>query len=149
MKLHALTIVVLLFFTSCSTNDQSSEEAVELKSDAFPQKWELVAMSGMVAGVPATTGDDMEWQEHYLLFADSTFVKSRERDNEILEDTGTYLKVTTDEGGYIELTYETESELLGNCSHEPKEVLAIESETRLVGTWWACDGPGLFYQRME
>ena len=148
MRLQYFALALILVM-ACTSNDDSSNETPELKADGFPQRWELTAMTVMVAGVPPTTGDDMDWQEQYLLFADSTFLKSRTINEATLEQGGTFRIVEFSDGEYLELNYAEGGELIGNCSGGPMEFLRFESETQLIGTWWACDGPGLFYDRVE
>ena len=148
MKIQYL-FLPLIFFLACSTNSNEANDVVNLQADVFPQRWDLKSMSGMVAGVPPTTGEDMDWQEHYLLSSDSTFVKTRKTKDGSLQDSGTFSIINLSDGKYIEFNYQEKGVLVGNCSNEPSEVLRFESETKLVGTWWACDGPGLFYERTE
>ncbi|MEM1336892.1 MAG: hypothetical protein AAF090_13605 [Bacteroidota bacterium] len=148
MKIQYL-FLPLIFFLACSTNNNDYDDSVNLLAGDFPQRWELKAMSGMVAGVPPTTGEDMDWQEHYLLSSDSTFIKTRKTKDGNLQDSGTFSIINLSDGKYIEFNYQEKSVLVGNCSNEPSEVLRLESETKLVGTWRACDGPGLFYERTE
>lgn len=106
-------------------------------------------MSGSIANVLPSTGSDMAWQEYYLLSADGTFIKYRERDNEVKVESGTFTYINLSDGKYLELVYPADNELVGNCTQEPKELLKSESENMLIGTWWACDGPGLKYKRVE
>lgn len=146
-----LIIGLMILFTACETQDEVNPEAVVEQSgeEQDAVKWQLVEMSGSIANVPPTTGDDMAWQEYYLIYADDTFKKVRERDGEIKEASGTYEYITLSDGEYLELTYPSENELVGNCTNEPKEHLFVESESNLIGTWWACDGPGLVYEKVE
>lgn len=148
MKVWQL-ILLIIFLAACSADGNDSDDLIDLRAEGFPQRWELIAMSGMVANIPPSTGADMEWQEHYILFVDNTFVKLRVINNRSIEDNGTFSIVELSDGKYIEFTYKEKSELVGNCSNQAKEFLRFESETELVGTWWACDGPGMFYVRTE
>jgi hypothetical protein len=70
-------------------------------------------------------------------------------DNEVKEESGTYTFINLSDGTYLELVYVSDNELIGNCTQEPKELLKLNSENKLTGTWWACDGPGLVYERVE
>jgi hypothetical protein len=56
---------------SCSSDDESPFKD-------YKGKWILTQMTGMTAN-SQTTGSDMEWQEFYLLNANGTFKKSREK----------------------------------------------------------------------
>ncbi|MEM9676109.1 MAG: hypothetical protein AAF992_26195 [Bacteroidota bacterium] len=146
-----LPFLSFLLFTSCSDSPEVDPENTQnLKvTESYLEMWQLVEMLGSIANVPPTTGSNMEWQEYYLLYEDDTFKKVRERDGDTKEAIGTYAYVTLSDGEYLELTYPSENELIGNCTGEPKEHLFVESERKLIGTWWACDGPGLFYQKVE
>jgi hypothetical protein len=139
----------ILIINGCMADKAEQEEAVLLNGMQLPQKWALVSMSGMIADVLPSTGADMQWQEFYLLKADGTFTKSRTEGDAVSEATGTYEIEELSDGNYLQLTYGASNELIGNCTGEPKELLRFESENTLSGTWWACDGPGLIYERSE
>ena len=96
-----------------------------------------------------TTGIDMEWQEFYLLNSDRTFIKSRERNGVLTEEPGSFSFEDLSDGKYLVLTYEADNDIIGNCTSDLKEVLMVKSETRMLSTWSACDGPGLEYKRIE
>lgn len=134
---------------ACGPNSGNTEVPLKLTTENFPQTWQLTSMSGMVAGIPPTTGEDMEWQEQYVLFTDGSFLKSRTSSDSTREEGGTFTILQTDDGAYIEFTYSQDNPLIGNCTNEPVEVLRFKSDTELIGTWWACDGPGLFYTKVE
>jgi len=121
----------------------------EIQREPCPEKWQLIKMSGNDANIPPSTGSDMAWQESYLLYPNGTFTKTRKRDNVTTEENGTYAIITLSDGKYLELVYKSKNDLIGNCTIEAKELLKITSEKELVGTWWACDGPGLFYEKVE
>ena len=148
-----LTIVglfVLGIMTACTNSEETDMENLRQSSSLEQyQQWQLVEMSGSMANVPPASGSDMEWQEYYRFYPDSTFIKSRTRDGSTIEKSGTYSAVTLEDGEYLELTYPSENDLIGNCSGELKELLFFESEAKLIGTWQACDGPGLVYEKVE
>jgi len=146
-----LIIGLMILFAACEAPDEVSPEVTVEQPDAesYLEKWQLVEMSGDLAEVKPATGSDMAWQEYYLLYEDDTFKKVRERDGNVKEASGTYEFVTLSDGEYLELTYPSENELIGNCTGEPEELLRVESESKLIGTWWACDGPGLVYEKVE
>lgn len=151
MKNFLLVAVIVGILLSCSLDKGIEMENPSEQSNAeqYTQKWELVGMSGSIANVPPSTGSDMAWQEYYLLYEDNTFVKSRTQDNITTEESGNYAFVTLSDGEYLELSYPSDNELIGNCTGEPKELLRLETVNKLVGTWWACDGPGLFYEKTD
>lgn len=127
----------------------TSELCNELTTEECPEKWQLISMSGQIANYPLSTGSDMAWQEWFLLFPDDTFIKTRERDNIVTEEKGTYAVLTLSDGKYLELAYESKNDIIGNCTGDAKELFRINSDDELIGTWWACDGPGLVYQKTE
>ena len=47
------------------------------------------------------------------------------------------------------LTYAAASPIIGACTTEPKETLALKNDDTLVSTWQNCDGPGLEYQKVK
>ena len=138
-RLLGAFLIIWGIFLSCATEDKSF-------SEEHPQKWELVKMTGNTPN-SETTGVNMAWQEFYELNSDSTFLKSRTRANVLTEATGTYTFVILSNKKYLELTYGSANDLIGNCLSEPKEHLQLNSMNRLIGTWQACDGPGLEYKR--
>jgi len=142
-KMKNLIIISLLICTlfSCTKAD-------EFDIKQYPQKWQLIKMTGQIPN-SETTGTNMEWQEFYLLNSDSTFIKSRERDGILTEEYGSFSFEDLSDGKYLVLTYETDNTIIGNCTSELKEVLVLESNKSLVGTWSACDGPGLEYERIK
>ena len=135
--------VLLISFSSCSNElDCCVIEGGE-------QKWALVEMTGSFTP-SVTTGDEMDWQEYYLLNTNTgIFTKSRTRDELETYVSGTFSINTTEEEHYLELTYPSDNELIANCTGDLIEVLIIESDNTLKGTWSHCDGPGLKYQRTE
>lgn len=115
---------------------------------ATGEKWQLVKMSGQIAN-SETTGEDMEWQEFYLIQEDGSFVKSRTRDGVTTEAGGEATYEERSDGNYLVLNYTDDSPLIGNCTGLQQETLYFESEDILIGTWQACDGPGLEYSRLD
>lgn len=144
-----IIIVLSVFLISCENNGLNSQDEIEFQAEKFPQKWELVKMSGMVANEPPAEGNDMDWQESYVLKADGAFIKSRVSNEEAAIVTGLYKIVKLEDGEYLKLSHESFSDIIGNCTNSSEEYLRFESVNSLIGTWWACDGPGLFYERTQ
>lgn len=137
---NLLFISLLIYILFSCTKDN------EFDIEQYPQKWQLIKMTG---GIPdsETTGTNMEWQEFYLLNSNATFIKSRERDGILTEESGHFLFEDLSDGKYLVLSYETDNSLIGSCySSSLKETLILESHNRLISTWSACDGPGLEYE---
>ncbi len=147
VKKIIFTVFSICILFSCSNDDEST--TTEFDAKQYPQKWQLIEMTGSIANVPPTRGNDMEWQEYYILQSNKTFIKSREVNSEITEATGTYKFITLSDDTYIELLYPSNNILIGNCTAEHKELIRVNTNDKLTGTWAACDGPGLFYQRIE
>lgn len=120
----------------------------KIKSKECPEKWQLVRMT-RDADTAQLIGADMDWQEWYLLNPDKTFTKTRNRDNRVVEENGTYASFTLMDGRFLELTYPSENELIGNCILEPVETLIVKSKKEMTNIWVACDGPGLVYERSD
>tara|TARA_R110000796_G_scaffold252596_1_gene388469 strand:- start:121699 stop:122133 length:435 start_codon:yes stop_codon:yes gene_type:complete len=135
--------IVLIFFSSCS------KELDCCIIEGNEQKWELVEMTGSFTP-SVSTGNDMDWQEYYLLNTNTgTFTKSRTTNGVQTSASGTFVFNSTEEEHSIKLTYPSDNELIANCTGDLIEVLIIESENTLKGTWAPCDGPGLKYKRTE
>lgn len=151
MKNLIFVALVIGNLISCSFDKGIDPESLEENNDIekYYDKWELVEMSGNMANMPAATGSEMEWQEYYILNLDSTFTKSRKRDDIVKEESGTYVFVALSDGKYLELSYKSDNDLIGNCTSEPRELLKLNSDNTMIGTWWACDGPGLVYKRAK
>ncbi len=147
MKGFIFTLLCCSIICSCSNKDEST--TTEFDAKQYPQKWQLVKMSGSIANIPPAIGKDMEWQEYYVLKSDKTFIKSREVNAVTTKLSGTYTFITLADGTYIEFLYPVSNVLIGNCTAENKELIKVTSNNILTGTWSACDGPGLIYQRIE
>ena len=146
MKFPYLLLVMILLFTSCSKDEQAIDTQ-DFSLKEFPQKWKLVKMTGNFQG-SETTGQNMSWQENYIFNADGSFLKTRNENGESTS-AGGYYSFHEQEQAFI-LNYNKSNPLIGNCTSESKEYLYFdENKAYLLSNWWACDGPGLFYERIE
>ncbi|GCC51573.1 hypothetical protein SanaruYs_17990 [Chryseotalea sanaruensis] len=109
-------------------------------------KWQLIEMAGNMSDVPPQKGEDMSWQEYYTLQPDSTFTKVRKTDKKMVA-SGRYAFVKIEDEQYVEFTYDSPNEIIGSCYAEAKETLRLVNG-KMFGTWQACDGPGLTYERV-
>jgi hypothetical protein len=135
-----LLFLFVIILTSCSK---------EFDPDKFPQEWKLISMSAdQIAPAIIKTGSEMEWQETYTLNSDGTFTKSRNRDGIITEASGTFVFKDISNEKYFELSFFTGISLLASCT-PGKEMMWVISETKMQGTWNACDGIGLEYERIK
>ena len=138
-----IVLISILFFGIIACTTDSKEEV----TNDFIGSWKLLRMTGSM-GNSVSTGTDMEWQESYLFNNDGTFIKSRDRNNTSIEISGTYRVTELSEGTFVELTYPTESEIIGSCISQLKETLFLKSKYQITGTWNQCDGPGLEYGKL-
>ncbi|WP_299779732.1 hypothetical protein [uncultured Formosa sp.] len=90
--------------------------------------WKLIQMTGNLLDSD-TLGADMEWQETYLLQADETFIKLRDRDGVITEASGTYHFINNSNKPLITVTFDNESEIVGSCTSKSEDIMSLESET--------------------
>ena len=139
MKKITLLFLFLATLLSCSSNDIST-------SKDYQEKWQLTQMTGRMAN-SETTGSNMEWQEFYLLNANGTFTKSREKNKVVTQISGTYRLVNSSNGNILQFTYSSESEIIGSCSSLLKEEMYFQSENIFFSNWQQCDGPGLKYEK--
>ncbi|MCB7479632.1 hypothetical protein LGQ90_00005 [Gramella sp. ASW11-100T] len=114
----------------------------------YPQKWQLFKMSSSMPG-SEITGEDMEYQEYYLFKKNNTFIKTRIEDGIEISFEGSFSIVNqNNEQGFL-LEFNEENRLIGNCSNKPEEYLYLDKDNEiLLNNWWACDGPGLFYEQV-
>lgn len=146
MKQFLYALIFASSLLSCSADGEPEIDKTKLGEDV--QHWRLVKMSGNVKN-SETTGAKMEWQEYYLLNPDKTFMKSRSRNGVTTEATGIYSSVTIADEVFLEFLYTTENELIGSCVSSSLTESLVVKDNQLVSTWWACDGPGLFYERCD
>lgn len=85
-KLATFALVLLTMF-SCSNIDDFGLESTEFMFSE--QKWELIEMTGNYKG-SKTTGDNMAWQEYYMLNPAGTFEKSRTKDEVVTVANGAF-----------------------------------------------------------
>jgi hypothetical protein len=142
MKSTFLIFIAFALLISCSGTDVIVTQA------GCQGKWELVKMSGRTLN-SETLGTEMEWQEFYLLNDNGTFSKSRTIASNTSQSTGTYNTNTNGTESYIELTYSTQSDIIGSCYGNLKEELYFNTSAILISTWQNCDGPRLEYRKIK
>ncbi|RKS94212.1 hypothetical protein BC952_2083 [Flavobacterium limicola] len=141
MKTPIIIFIFLTVLNSCSKDD-----GVTTDSTGYHGKWNLVAMSGSIPN-SETTGAAMEWQEFYFFNTNGTFTKSRESNSVKTSISGTYTTTIQSDGTSFELTYPNDSEIIGSCFGNKKEILLLNANNSLSSTWSYCDGPGLEYKK--
>ncbi|HKJ78143.1 MAG TPA: hypothetical protein VKA10_01355 [Prolixibacteraceae bacterium] len=146
MKIRYFIVLAgMLFMLACSDKNLQVEP---LFTNDFPQTWKLMKMTG---GMQPTVfaGEEMEWQEKYIFNADSTFTKIRYTDGDTLSVSGSY--IFTEENGdqAFLLSYREQNDLIGSCTPLEEYLYFDSDKDNLFSNWWACDGPGLFYKRVD
>lgn len=140
MKFFVLALIAAFAITSCSKEENST-----IDFQSFPQKWELVKIDG--SDSLQLNGDN--WQETYLLNADSSFEKIRILDQDTAMGSGTFQIVQSENENYLLLNFDsvTDEDIVSSCLRN-KEDFIYQPNNRFVGTWNECDGPKLEYQRV-
>ncbi|TBW29997.1 hypothetical protein [Gramella sp. KN1008] len=141
-------IILLSFLISFSCAEEESIMVKDFEAHSYPQTWKLYKMTGNLPD-SETTGEDMAWQEEYRFSSDGTVVKTRKDDGESLSVTGRYELFQENDLKGIVIEYEEENEIIASCSGKVEDLFFKNEETELYGSWWACDGPGLFYKRQK
>lgn len=150
MKNAFFLFPLISLLLSCSTETGKVDSLLSVTGE-----WVLVEMSGSLVG-STTSGEEMHWQEKYLLNPDGTFIKTREIGDEIIKAEGTYItdNNTTDVQNdpqleiAVEFIFEENNEIIGSCRPASlKEYMFIYRDQKMKSTWNACDGPPLLYER--
>ncbi|MEO2071860.1 MULTISPECIES: hypothetical protein [Zunongwangia] len=147
MKEKVFILLVMLILNSCS-DDKENRELQNLSFNEFPQEWELVKITGSIPGYEITN-DEIEMQEIYVFESDGSFSKTRIENQKETSFGGHY--ILSEDKKSIQLMYDESNPIIGNCSSDENiENLYIDEEDQfLLNNWWACDGPGLYYQRVK
>lgn len=145
MKIKTV-FILLSFLISFSCSKEESILVKDFGASSFPQTWKLYKMKGSLAN-SETTGKDMAWQEEYRFNADGTVVKTRTFEGETESITGNYERYQGTDMKGIRIEYAEDSELIASCSGTTETLYFKSGETVLYSSWWACDGPGLFYKK--
>jgi len=140
MKSIIVTILIWVLLLSCSTDDS-------LEREDFPQTWVLVKMTGQIPNCEKV-GDEMEWQEFYVLNNDGSFVKNRARNGVVTEVTGVFSLFENLNQTFYELVFTTDNDIISSCSQGVETLWLVDSVT-INSTWLNCDGPGLEYKLEE
>jgi len=145
MKTLLSFLLIFAFLMASCSKSNNTLTSEDLSINIYPQTWKLVKMTGSLEG-SESAGDDMDWQENYVFKSDGSFLKTRITEEEIESASGNY---SFDEStqNFI-LNYEQASVIIGNCGSNTEESLYFNKESKILqSNWWACDGPGLFYER--
>lgn len=121
---------------------------VDHVEEQFPQQWQLVRMTGQ-SDDTYKSGIFLEWQEFYLFKPDGSFLKSRLEDGVKTSATGSFNILENEDETLVLLTFDEPVDIIGNCDGSLTETLRLLGQSIMVGTWSACDGPGLEYFRSK
>ncbi|WP_273275769.1 hypothetical protein [Maribacter polysiphoniae] len=137
-------IFLLVTVSACNENDTGQQ----FDSDVFPQRWTLVRMSvGMSTNF--VEGDEMKWQETFVLRENGTFTKTRDTKGDVISASGTFLFSNDAGDKFLFLEFEEESPIIENCPGETLETYNLLSSASLSGGAVSCDGSALLYERVE
>lgn len=139
-------VVFLVCSISCDTNNEEEVSTLDFSLNTFPQQWKLVGVKA--AMMPnAEIEADLNYNEFYKLSEDKSFQKVRIADGETVTGHGTFS--INEEKKQLVFKFEESSGLISNCSNQKIEYLDF-SEDRLINNSWAlCDGPFLYFKRIE
>lgn len=150
MKFAIFFSPLVSLLLSCSTEMGKVESPQSVTGE-----WVLVEMSNSLVG-STTTGEEMHWQEKYLLKPDGTFLKTRQTEDEVLKAEGTYVIDDNSDDVKndpqlelaVQFIFEENNDILGSCMPASlKEYMFIYKDQKMRSTWNACDGPSLVYER--
>lgn len=146
MKFLVIILKILLVMNACSENKtEEFSESFDQKADQ--QEWILFKMTGNTPN-SETTGSDMYWQEVYKINKDGSFIKIRNQEGTVTKAKGKYRLVEENNEKALSLTFNQPSPIIGNCTGDQTEYLYLNDKI-LRSTWMACDGPGLYYKRVD
>lgn len=141
-----MSIILCLLIFGCSQADDSDKI---FDKNSFPQEWKLVGMSGGLSG-SFFEGAEMPWQETITLQSSFRFIKVRQVENRNYRGTGAFTFTKLEGENYLILEYDAETELIESCSGENLiERLFMPDSVSLNGGSAPCDGPGLYYEKIE
>ncbi|HSI71081.1 MAG TPA: hypothetical protein VK941_12675 [Gillisia sp.] len=150
MKFAIFIYPLVSLLLSCSTETGKVESPLSVTGE-----WVLVEMAGSLVG-STTSGEEMHWQEKYLLKPDGTFIKTRVTGDEVIKAEGTYITDSNNPDVQndpqleltVQFTYSEKNEIIGSCMPASlKEYMFIYRDQKMRSTWNACDGPSLDYER--
>ena len=133
---------------SCDKDESLGEELTieHFSVSDFPQEWVIVgSRAAMIPNAEIVSIED--GTESYIFNEDSTFQKRAEIEDELITAEGTF---SIDERDFIILEYFEESDLIASCSrHSKLESLHFSKNQLINDSWIICDGPYLYYEKVE
>ena len=142
-------ILVLLFISSCS-NDDNSIETLKFSQTDFPQTWELSSLSAGLTG-EITDVEEIPVSETYVFEENGTFSKEFLSTSAQGSIQGTYDITNNENRLVLTLTYEVDISSLSLCSNGSIETLFVSDDGQVLSNIICTifDGPALNYERIE
>lgn len=137
MKRMCLLLVLPLFMAACQKED--------FNPNTFPQTWKLHSYSTMI---PNSWSTDLFFQEVIILNSSGEFRKERTHDGVTQIAEGTY-RFEEDSPRALILEHAQQNELIDNCGSGLLEYFVVSSESSMNGGSAPCDGPMLYYNRVD
>ena len=146
MPKYIYLFILLVLFSGCN-DDDDSQEPFDIKS--FPQTWVLDQMTIGLSG-QVLTENELPYQETIALQNDKRFVKTRDSEGTITVGEGSFSFITSEAGIVLNMIYDSDTNLISSCSGEKNiERFNVSSSSSISGGSSPCDGPALFYIRIE
>ena len=144
MRKLGLLLVIGYFLISCS------KEEINMISfpDDYPHKWQLVSVLTGLSNT-SVSGDQLPYFEEYIFNSDNTFSKTRVVEKSTIVATGSFSVDKSDDKISLSLSYNSESEIIDNCSKELTEILLITSSKSFSNNVLACDRGRMNYSRVD
>tara|TARA_B100000941_G_scaffold290927_1_gene276997 strand:+ start:190007 stop:190372 length:366 start_codon:yes stop_codon:yes gene_type:complete len=116
--------------------------------DDYPHKWQLVSVLTGLSNT-SVSGDQLPYFEEYIFNSDNTFSKTRVVEKSTIVATGSFSVDKSDDKISLSLSYNSESEIIDNCSKELTEILLITSSKSFSNNVLACDRGRMNYSRVD
>ena len=139
-------VAILLIILLCSCSSGSTES--QFDRNVFPQEWHLIRITTSITG-DFKEGTEMEFQESFILHSSGLFTKTRETSAGTVEGFGKYSFNEGENGTILELLHDSTNQTIVNCSGDLIELFSMATNETLVGSSAPCDGPILFYERVN
>ncbi len=140
MKKVFIVIGLAILTQSCTVNDND-----ELNNSII-ETWELISIENSSNPQSSST---LNIQEQLVLQNDSVFIKTRQTNSNSWDLKGTYNYMAVDKTKYLVFHYNTNNDIIGNCSNNKNEVFVFDSEGYITNTWFECGGPKFKYRKVE
>lgn len=134
-----ISLVTIAYSCTVNSMDDLQNRTIE--------NWQLVSITDNAT--TSQTTNELNIEERLTLLNDSLFTRTRQADANSWVLEGTYSLMNVDNNKYLVLHYNTESNIIGNCSNNLNEVFIFNSDNEISNTWYQCGGPKLQYRKSE